>query len=216
MTANQHFFKSTLSNLVDKISHLPIQELHTDDLKCELIKIVTNFPNLKMLYIDSIYGFDIERKSNILHLEYCLEIPLVIHTSSLDWSTGVTCEGFLAICDTLTVKEVHLNRQVYESQPFWTFENVQLLTNIPLILHTNVFDWESETFESFLKFSETLTNIKGLHLDHQCNNYESRLGIHEIKLLKKKCPIRGLSSECICDMDRNLGEYLNLFECNQI
>ena len=206
------------TDFVDKISHFPICELHMEDFNCSLIKIVTTFPDLKMLYLDNIYGFEGNRKCDFSHLKYCLKIPLVIHTNALDWRTGETCEDFVSICKSLTVKEIHLDRQPVfnESHPLWTFEDVQLLTEIPLTIHTNIFDWENENFESFFEFFDTLSNVKGVHLDHKCSEYEPRWGLQEIKLLKEKCPVRGMSSGCCGDMDTNMKEYSELFGCNQM
>ena len=84
MWAKPRFSKPKDTDFLRKISHLPINELHTKDFKCSFIELTQYIPQLKLLHVDS----DRIQQGGKLSFPMIssmrfLKLPLILHTKSL-------------------------------------------------------------------------------------------------------------------------------------
>ena len=144
-------------DFVQKISHFPILELHTNDFKCSWLELLCLVPQLKLLHIDTEKCYQNAETVQESHLRFLTRLPVavVVHTRAFK---VVEYNDIFQLYQTM--KSINVQSMVIDHQThLWSFELFRMFVDqFPISkISMNCFEMNEGNVVDYIK---TISNIK--------------------------------------------------------
>ena len=180
-----------------RISDLPIRELNVGDFSCSWVEIVGMVPDIQLLHIDTSSSKVLKPLDTQLRH---LRVPVIVHTGVFDFEEE-NFDSFVAILETLRVKEIIIDHHDSYPHQCWTFEQFKRIADKFHVSSVSMscFDIKESNVIDYIKL---LSKLKSCKVKLDC--YDSYLFTIENLELMVKYNIRIVEIEC--DSLRTQGE----------